>query len=190
MQIKDCMNMMEITINRDSSINAIIKWTGLFVFLTFCASGLISLHQYQSEKLIFESELLKQKSLLVTQMHNEMLLISRTQLELLHASNEQQVKTKLVSLSALIADHLIHYHQLKKIADESDTVLLNKFKLGFEKWQGFNQDLLTYATIISDPGFIYTLNKVDLAISQLDENETQLLITQLKNNKNTEYLSN
>ena len=172
--------MTEIAINRGIYRTAVLKWTGLFIFLTLCLSSLHSFHQHHMQTLKIESERLNQKSYLVKQLHNEMLLITRAQLNLLHASNHTQVKHTLSELSTLISNHLVHYYELKNIADDSDTELLMKFKAGFEKWQLFNEDLLSYANRVSDSEFINTLNKVDMAISQLDENETLLLISQLK----------
>jgi hypothetical protein len=176
------MNTMELTINRDSYIEKIIKWTCLFIFLTLCGIGIIKLHQEQLQKLAASSALLKQKSYLVSRMHDEMLSISRTQLLILHASHEDQVRTNLKHLAELVSDHLVHYYQLKKIADESDAELLMKFRMGFEKWHNFNEDLLGYANVIADSGFINTLNMVDMAFSQLDQDadEALLLVSQLR----------
>lgn len=171
--------MLEMTVNRGSGSRSIVKWTGLFIWWAFFVSAMLTFHQQQLQKLKVDSELLSQKSFLVSQMHDEMLLISRLQLQILHASNHQQVKEKLMRLSDLVSDHLFHYHQLKSIADDSDVDLLNKFKLGFEKWRDFNEDLLIYANSVSDSGFINILNKVDMAISQLDEGETLHLASQL-----------
>lgn len=178
--VKDNMNMMEITVNQNSFIKVILKWTTLFIFLLSCVYIIFSVHQQHLHSLKAESQLINQKSFLVKQLHNEMLLISRAQLELLHASNETQVKKILSRLSTLISAHLVHYYQLKNITDDSETELLNRFKSGFEKWQAFNQDLLSYASSVSDSAFINTLNKVDMAISQLDEDEALLLVSQLE----------
>lgn len=176
------MNTMELTMNQDSYIGTTIKWTCLFILLTLCAIGINTLHQNQLQKLMTSSALLKQKSFLVSQMHNEMLSISHTQLQILHASNEQQVKENLRHLSELVTDHLFHYYQLKNIADESDAELLMRFRIGFDQWHNFNEDLLGYANVVADTGFINTLNMVDLAFSQLDSDadETLLLISQLR----------
>lgn len=176
------MNTMRLTVNQDSNIGAIMKWACLSILLTLCLLGINSLHQQQLQKLIINSELLKQKSFLVSKMHGEMLSISRMQLQILQASNEQQVKKDLRQLSELLADHLLHYYQLKNIADDSDVELLEKYKVGFKQWHDFNEDLLAYAKVISDSGFINTLNMVDLAFSQLDQDtdKTLLLISQLK----------
>jgi hypothetical protein len=180
--VKDNMNTMEIRLNQDSYTWITIKWISLFIFLTLCFSGLYKLHQQQLVKLSANSDALNQKSFLVSKMHDEMLSISRMQLQILHASNEQQVKKDLLLLSELVTDHLIHYYQLKNIADESDAELLMRFRLGFDKWQNFNEDLLGYANVIADSGFINTLNMVDLTISQLDQDADKalLLISQLK----------
>jgi hypothetical protein len=139
-------------------------------------------HQDKLKELAINSALFKQKSFLVSQMHSEMLSISRTQLQVLHSSSEQQAKENLWQLSELVSDHLAHYHQLKNITDDSDAELLMRFRFGFEQWHDFNENLLGYANVISDSGFINTLNKVDLAFSQFDSNsdKKQLLITQLK----------
>ena len=176
------MNTMEFTMKQDSYIATITKWTFLLIFLTFCITGINTLHQKQLQKLVINSELLKQKSFLVSQMHDEMLSISRTQLQILHASSEQQVKKDLRQLSELVMDHLVHYYQLKNIADESDADLLMQFRIGFDKWHNFNQDLLGYANVIADSGFINTLNMVDMAFSQLDQDSDKalLLISQLR----------
>ena len=178
---KDYM-MTELAINRDRNTQAMIKWTAMFMFLTLSTWAIFYLHQTHSQKLQAESQLLHQKSYLVSKMHNQMLNISRTQLELLHASNQHEVKTKLSVLTTLVSEHLVHYYQLRNIADENDADMLRKFKAGFDKWQGFNESLLTYANVISDSGFINTLNKVDLAISQLDEDSDKalLLISQIQ----------
>ncbi|MBL1141246.1 MAG: hypothetical protein D8M62_04330 [Proteobacteria bacterium] len=154
----------------------------MFIFLTLFTVGVNNLHQKQLRKLTVSSELLKQKSLLISKMHNEMLSISRTQFQLLQASNEQQVINELRQLSDLISDHLIHYYQLKAIADESDAELLMRYRIGFEKWHNFNEDLLGYANVVADSGFINTLKKVDLAFSQLDQDDNKklLLVSQLR----------
>jgi hypothetical protein len=176
------MNTMELTINQDNYVRAIIKWTSLFIFLTLCVVTINAFHQDRVQKLMADAELLGQKSFLVSQMHKEMLSISRTQLQILHASSEQQVRKNLWRLSELVSEHLVHYHQLKEIADESDADLLMRFRIGFDQWHDFNKNLLAYANVVSDSGFINTLNKVDLAFSQFDNDsaEKQLLITQLK----------
>jgi hypothetical protein len=177
---------MDLMTNEDCTIGTTIKWAGLFILLTLCAINVNSLHQQQLLKLKHNSELLGQKSFLVSKMHDEMLSISRIQLQLLQASSEQQVRSNLLQLSELISGHLIHYYQLKNIADESDAEILAKFKIGFEKWHDFNESLLAYANIVADAGFINTLNKVDLAISQLDEDSDKalLLISQIQKSDN------
>ena len=174
--------MMDITTNRNSNTGAVLKWIALFIFLSLCIISMFLFHQSHSKKLISDSELIKQKSFLVTIMHKEMLLISRTQLELLHATNNEQVKSNLSQLTTLISNHLINYYQFKNIADESDAELLSQFKIGFKKWLDLNDKLLVYANSISDVDFINTLNKVDMAISQLDEEKVErlLLISQLE----------
>jgi hypothetical protein len=167
---------------RQERVAASVKWIGLSTFLLICAIGIIHLHTNQMKKLAIDSEVFNQKSRLISQMHNEMLLISRTQLELLQASNDQQVKNNLRQLSDLVSNHLIHYYQFKKLANESDAELLMRFRIGFQKWYEFNDVLLGYANAISDTSFINTLNKVDLAFSQLDQDDDAalLLISQLK----------
>jgi hypothetical protein len=176
------MNTMELTINQDSYIKTIIKWTCLTILLSLCAFGTNTLHQNQLQKLMANADLFSQKTFLISQMHKEMLLISRKQLQILHASSEQEAREILWSLSELVSDHLIHYHQLKNLADEPDIELLNQFKKGFNRWRAFNKNLLDYANVVSDSGFINTLNKVDMAFSQFDSDatETLLLITKLE----------
>ncbi len=176
------MNTIELTIRQDSYVGTVMKWTSMFIFLLICGIGINTLHQQQMQKLLTSSNQLKQKSFLVSQMHDEMLSMSRTQLQILHASSDQQVKTYLRHLSELVSDHLIHYYQLKKIADDSDANLLMQFKIGFEQWHDFNENLLSYANIVSDSDFINTLKMVDMAFSQLDQDpeKTLLLISQLK----------
>lgn len=123
-----------------------------------------------------------QKASLITQMHNEMLLITRSQLQIMHASHEKQIKDQLWKLSGLVSGYLIHYHQLEKIADASDAQLLTEFRAGFNQWYKFNRDLLTYTSVISDSGFINTLNMIDLALTQFNSNtvETSQLISHIK----------
>jgi hypothetical protein len=187
------MKAIDITIHKNPDAGIVIKLTFLFIFLTLSVMGMNTLYQEQREKLAAKSELLNQKSSLVVQMHKEMLSISSTQLQILHASSEQQVKENLWQLSQLVSDHLIHYHQLENIVDESDAHILMQFRIGFDQWNGFNKNLLSYANVVSDSGFINTLNKVNLAFSQFDSSsdERQLLITQLKQDINNEQgLSN
>ena len=178
------MEMMDMTANRSNFIRAVLKWTTLFIFLVFCVSAISSFHQQQLQTLKADSDLINQKSFLVRQMHNEMLLITRTQLGLLHATNETQVKTELSYLTTLISNHLLNYYQFKSITDESDIELLNKFKFNFEKWRNFNEDILGYANAVSDAGFLKTLGMIDLAFSQIDSspNEAGQIIAQLKQN--------
>lgn len=181
MAVISVMNTIAIPLRKDKYVE-VMKWTGLFIVLLLCATAIFSVHQQQLQKLMAETDLLNKKTHLVSKMHDEMLLITSVQLQILHASSEQQVKLKLQYLSELISNHLINYHQLKAIADESDAELLSKFKISFDKWQVYNQDLISYANAVSDSGFINTLNKVNLTFSQLneEENDTLLLITQLK----------
>jgi len=183
---------MEPGTNQDSYVR-IIKWACLFIFLTLFMIGVNTLHQAQLQKLTASSALIKQKSLLISQMHDEMLLISRVQLQIFQASNDQEVRERLRHLSELVSDHLVHYHQLKNITDASDIKLLDQFRADFEQWLHFNKNLSAYANVITDPGFINTLNKVDMALSQLDSNsdERRLLITQIKqDNNHSKGLSN
>lgn len=184
------MKTMEIENYRDSYNGALIKWTGLFIFMALFAVGINTMHQQQIQKLKTESEFIKHKSYLVSQMHDEMLLISRAQLQILHASNHQQVKENLLRLSELVSNHLVHYHQLKSMADETDVDLLEQYKFGLDKWYGFNKDLLAYANVVSDSSFINTLNKIDLAFSQFDNdnNEALLLIAQTKQDNSSKGL--
>ena len=123
-----------------------------------------------------------QKASLISQMHNEMLLITRSHLQIMHASNEKQIKDHLWKLSGLVSDYLIHYHQLEKIVDNTDDGILEKFNTGFEQWHEFNQNLLSYANVVADSDFINTLNMIDLAFSQFDSNTDESLqtIAQLK----------
>lgn len=123
-----------------------------------------------------------QKASLITQMHNEMLLITRSHLQIMHANNEKQIKDQLWKLSGLVSDYLIHYHQLEQIVDDSDKKILEQFKTGFEQWHEFNQNLLSYANVVADSDFITTLNMIGLAFSQFESNssESLQLVAQLK----------
>ena len=82
----------------------------------------------------------------------------------------------------MISDYLIHYHQLEGISDDSDTNLLVQFRTGFNQWYSLNKNLLNYANVVADSGFINTLSMIDLTFSQFDRDtdETLLLIAQLK----------
>jgi len=162
--------------------DALLKWITVSIFMVTSFVVIFHLHQAYAQKLITDSERLNQKKNLVSRMHDEMLTISRVQLELLHVTSEQQAKTKLQRLSILISEHLVHYYQFKSIADESDLEILVHFKASFEKWHEFNASLLTYAKVVADVGFINTLSKVDLAISQLDKGseKARLLISQIQ----------
>lgn len=176
--------MMRTKINQNKLIKALSKWMTIFIFLMFCTNAISSFHQQKLQKLKVNSDLINQKSFLVTQMHNEMLLITRAQLRLLHATSETQVKTQLSSLTTLISNHLVNYYQFKNITDESDKELLNKFKFNFEKWRNFNEDILGYANVISDASFLRTLGMIDLAFSQIDSrpDDAGQIIAQLKQN--------
>lgn len=166
------MNTMEL-INQDSYVGTIIKWTSLFISLVLCATSMNTLRQQELQKLTADMDLLNQKSSLIFQMHQEMLSMSRMQLQILHASNEEEVRKNLKNLSQLISDHLIHYHQLQSITSESDAPILMRFRIAFEQWHGFNRNLLAYANVVSDTGFINTLNKVDLAFPQFDSSSDE-----------------
>lgn len=173
---------MEHTFNQDSYTRTVIKWTSLFIFFAVLAISARSIHHHQLQKLSLGSESFNQKASLITKMHSEMLSMTRTQYQILHASDQSEVKQLLWSLSEQVSAYLVHYHQLEGIADDSDTEILMQFRTGFEQWHGFNKNLLGYANVISDSGFISTLNMIDLAFSQFDSNpdEALLLIAQLK----------
>lgn len=177
----ECMKIFALMNMQDSYFGAIVKWIGFAILLVISAYIINGIHQRQLQELSVSSALLKQKSLLVSKMHGEMLAISRTHLKILNASNEQQVRQDLHNLSQLISDHLLHYHQLQLIADESDVKLLNKFKIGVEKWYDYNENLLAYANVVSDTGFLKTLSMIDLAFSQIDSNpdDAILIVSQL-----------
>jgi hypothetical protein len=184
---------MEIAYNQDSFIQKLTKWTVLGICIYLSVIGLSTFHSYQVQKIASNNMVTMQKSSLISQMHNEMLLITRTQLQILHASNESEVRKLLWILSELVSDYLIHYQQLEGIADGSDTDLLAQFRTGFDQWHSFNKNLLAYANVVADSDFINTLNIIDMAFSQLDRdsNETLLLIAQLKDHStNTNSLSN
>jgi hypothetical protein len=167
------MNVMELTIKQESFIRTLFKWTLMSVFLTVCAFSINSVHQNQLKKLVSTSDLLKQKSILVSQMHNDMLLISRIQLQILHASSESEVRDKLRRLSNIVTNHLVNYHELKTISSDKDAEILAQFKTSFQKWHEFNKSILGYANIVSDTNFINTLNMIDLAFNQLDSDASE-----------------
>jgi hypothetical protein len=173
---------MELAYKQDSLLKTISKWTALAICLYLCAIGLKTFHSYQLHKIISVNMASVQKASLITQMHNEMLLITRSHLQIMHASNEKQIKDQLWKLSGLISDYLIHYHQLEKIVDSSDEGILEQFNTGFEQWHEFNQNLLSYANVVADSDFINTLNMIDLAFSQFESNtdESLQLMAQLK----------
>lgn len=184
---------MELLYSQDSVIKKFAKWTALCIFITLSVIGLRTFHSYQLQIITSSNMVTIQKSSLITQMHKEMLSITRTQLQILHASNENEVRELLWKLSELVSDYLIHYHHLEGIADSSDTNLLAQFGTGFDRWHNFNKKLIGYANVVADSGFINTLNIVDLAFSQFNSNtdETLQLIAQLKQDVETaEGLSN
>jgi len=173
---------MESAYKQDGFIKTISKWTALAVCIYLCASSLNTFHNNQVQKITASNEVMMQKSFLITQMHNEMLSITRMQLQILHASNDKEAKKLLWDLSSLVSDYLIHFHQLEGIAESSDVLLLTEFRAGFDKWYRFNKDLLNYANVVADTGFINTLSMIDLAFSQFDSDteESLQLIAQLK----------
>lgn len=187
------MNTLALTIKQGSYVGAIFKWLCLSVFLMISGISIYTIHQQKLQNLTSNSNVLVQQSFLVSQMHDEMLAISRTQLQILHASNEQQIRKELYKLSELISDHLMHYHQLQLISDESDADLLDQFKVGIEKWYYYNENLLDYANSVSDTGFLKTLSMINLAFSQIDSNPDDAIqiVAQLKQNiKQLNELSN
>lgn len=181
---------MELAYKQDSYLKTISKWGALAICLYLCAIGIKTIHSYQLNKIITFNMASVQKASLITQMHNEMLLITRSHLQIMHASNEKQIKDHLWKLSGLVSDYLIHYHQLEKIIDNSDDGILEQFNTGFEQWHEFNQNLLRYANVVSDSDFINTLNRIDLAFSQFDSNtdESLQIIAQLRQDINKEKI--
>ena len=173
---------MELAYKQDGYLIQIGKWTALAICLYLCAIGLKTFHSYQLHKIISVNMASVQKASLITQMHNEMLLITRSHLQIMHASNEKQIKEHLWKLSGLVSDYLIHYHQLEQIVDSSDGRILEQFKTGFEQWHEYNINLLRYANVVADSGFMNTLNRIDLAFSQFDSNpdESIQLVAQLR----------
>lgn len=183
---------MELVHRQDNFLN-VLKWITLVVCLYLSVMGLKSFHSYQLQKIISVNMVSVQKSSLITQMHNEMLLITRSQLQILHASNEKQIRDQLLKLSSLVSDYLTHYYQLEQLVDSSDKILLEQFKTGFEQWHEFNQNILSYANIVADTGFINTLKMIDLAFSQFEHNpeDSIQLIAKIKFDINsTEGVSN
>ena len=186
------MNTMELDSNQDSYIK-IIKWISVLLLLSCSVFAVKSLYQHQKQTLIAHSALMQQKSSLITQMHKEMLSITRTQYQILHASSQEEVRQLLWSLSEQVSDYLIYYHRFEGIANHADAEILVQLRNGFDQWHGFNKELLAYANVISDSGFINTLNMIDLAFSQFDSDtdEAVLLIAQLKQSMdNTSEISN
>ncbi len=173
---------MKLAYKQDSFFKTITKWTAFAICLHLCAIGLKTFHSYQLQKIITINMVSVQKASLITQMHNEMLLITRSHLQIMHANNEKKIKDQLWKLSGLVSDYLIHYRQLERIVDDNDKKVLEQFKTGFEQWHEFNQNLLSYANVVADSGFINTLNMIDLAFSQFESstNESQQLVAQLK----------
>jgi hypothetical protein len=174
------MDKRESGFNQNNVRNVIIRWTAMFMLFSLCVFSALSIHQEQLKKLAVNSELLTQKSSLITQLHKDMLSVTKTQYQILHASNQQEVKQRLVTLSGQVSDYLTHYYQFEQISDSSDTLLLIQFKAGFSKWYQYNKELLSYANSVSDSGFINTLNMVDFAFSRLDTDEAFLIIAQQK----------
>ncbi len=144
--------------------------------------GIKSLYNLHKLALIAQSELLKEKSNLTTEMHIEMLSITRTQYEILHSSSHDEVRQSLSSLSNQVSNYLMNYHQLKDLADSSDIEILAQFNRSFNQWHDYNKTLLNYANVVSDVGFIDTLKRIDMAFSQfeMDSSDAILLIAELK----------
>ncbi|GJM05668.1 MAG: hypothetical protein DHS20C09_16640 [marine bacterium B5-7] len=183
---------MELAYKQGGFLTTFSKWTALIICLYFCAIGLKTFHHNQMHKITTTNTVSLQKASLITQMHNEMLLITRSHLQIMQASNEQQIREQLWRLSGLVSDYLIHYHELEQIIDNSDERVLRQFKTGFTQWYEFNKDLLSYANVVADSGFINTLNMIDLAFSKFDSNseETLHLIAQLKKSSDNNEVSN
>ncbi|GEM_PF-2762723 len=182
---------MESIIKQDRYIGALIKWGCLLVCLSACVFSINTLHQQKLQKLAMQSELLLQKASIITQLHEEMLTITRNQYLILHASDHEQVRQLISNLSVQVTDYLLHYHQLEQIAESSDADLLKQYKFGFKQWHKFNQDLLAYANVVADAGIINSLNMVSLAFTQLDsEPDKPLLLITQQDVKDQQDLSN
>lgn len=173
---------MAFAYKQDNLTGTLAKWFALGIFISLSIIVLSTFHSSQLHKLNLSNQLSMQKSSLITQLHSEMLLITRTQLQILHASSEQEARAQLWKLSELVSEYLIHYHQLEGLSDSSDAVLLTQFRRGFEQWHSLNKSLLNYANVVADTGFINTLNRIDLAFSQFDNTtgKTLQLIAQLR----------
>ena len=173
---------METVIKQDSTIRSVSKWSGFLIIAALCFSTGKFIHDKRMQELKVESLILIEKSALVTEMHRQMLAITRTQFQILHAGSHQEARQLLWQMSDQISDCLLKFHQLEKIADITDTELLAKFRDGFDQWHHFNQNLLNYANVIADSGFINTLGMVNLALSQFDYDidDKQFVLTQLK----------
>lgn len=178
------MNTMKLAIEQDSYLGPAIKWAGFFIILVAIVFSIKPIHDQHIQEAIVDSAILNQKALYVSQMHQEMLLITSIQYEILHASNQQQISQLLKRLSERVSAYLLHYHQFEGIANNSDADMLKQLNANFEQWYQFNKNLLSYANVVSDSGLINTLNRVELAFSQLDSDfeQSQLLIAQLKQN--------
>lgn len=181
------MDTMELRNRQESYGKLLIKGMTLIVVLAVLMPGIKSVHEDYLNSLTINSDFLNKKSFLITQMHQEMLSITRTQYEILHASNHGQVRQLLLSLSNGVSDYLGHYHQFEEIYGSTDTEILNQFNTSFRRWYSFNKDLLYYANVVSDADFINTLNKIDLAFGQFDTdpNEALLLIAGLRKDVNS-----
>ena len=187
------MNTMESILKQDSNVGLLLKWSSLFIFALLCLTVVKSFHDKYINELNAESSVLLEKSSLVMEMHNEMLSITRTQYQILHASSQQEVRTLLLSLSEQVSSYLLNFHKLEQVTDETDENLLFQFRNGFTQWHQFNQDLVGYANVVADSGFINTLNMIDVALSQFEVNseEALLLIAELEqNNQEEQTLSN
>ena len=178
----ESMNGKALTIKQESNFRITIRWISILIFIFVCALALKNLHEQQLQKLTTDSNLLKQKSMLISKMHNQMLSITQTQLQIFHSSSQKQVNDNLRQLSELVTEHLVNYHQLKNIADESDEGLLNHFRSGFEKWHNYNENLLNYANVVSDTGFLNTLSMIRVAFNHIDNDTDDAIqiIAQLK----------
>ena len=171
---------MESAYKQGGFLTAFSKWTAFIICLYFCVIGLKIFHHDQMHKITTTNTASLQKA--STQMHNEMLFITRSQLQIMQASDEKQVRSQLWKLSGLVSDYLIHYHQLEQIIDDRDEKVLEQFKTGFSRWYEFNKDLLNYANVVADSGFINTLNMIDLSFRKLkkEPEESWVFISQLR----------
>ena len=83
---------MELAYKQGRFIKMFAKWIAFGVCITLIVFGLKSYHSYQIQIISSSNVAAIQKSSLIAQMHNEMLSITRTQLQILHASNEDEVR--------------------------------------------------------------------------------------------------